>query len=309
MTTPGVDAALAELDEDFRDEIEVDKPEVDEPSEEDQKLEERARRMGWRPKSEYGGNPDRWVDAATFLARGEQELPILRERLRKFDSNLASTEQRLAKTEKELTEANSRIKDQTNVLTELRDMSRASEERGYLRAKRELTEREVKAVREADEPTYRQIQQEREALEATRPKPAAAPVVEDKKPDEPPPQARPNPVVDEWIGQNPWYGKDQLLTLFAMESDRDIEAQHPGWTLTDKLAEVKKRVMDKFPEKFDNPRRERPAAVATSSAPAPKSKGKTVKDLPRDAREALAKYKREIPGYTDEEYLALYDWG
>ena len=42
----------------------------------------RARRMGWIPKDEYGGKPDNWRSAKDFIERGENEMPILRERLR-----------------------------------------------------------------------------------------------------------------------------------------------------------------------------------------------------------------------------------
>ncbi len=45
------------------DDKEEEKP--DEPS-----LEDRARLQGWRPKREYRGNPDLWVEAKEFLYRG-----------------------------------------------------------------------------------------------------------------------------------------------------------------------------------------------------------------------------------------------
>jgi len=34
-------------------------------------IQEKAMAEGWRPKEEYQGDPEKWVDAAEFLRRGE----------------------------------------------------------------------------------------------------------------------------------------------------------------------------------------------------------------------------------------------
>ena len=43
-----------------------------------------ARAMGWRPQDEFGGDPERWVDADTFVARGEQVMPLLKAQNKKL---------------------------------------------------------------------------------------------------------------------------------------------------------------------------------------------------------------------------------
>lgn len=271
-------------------------PEV--PSEEDAAIDAQARRMGWRPKEEYSGNPARWVDAKTFTERGFQELPVLRERYRKVD-------ERLANTERALTESTSRIKEMSTVLTELTEMSRTAHDRGYKQAMVELKAREERAVQEANVDEYRRIQMEREQIEAGRPKVEAP--KEPPRAEIPPPAA--NPVIQQWIGDNPWFNTDRVLNAFALDADTQVQAQYPTWSMEDKLEEVKKRTMDKFPEKFGMTRREPAARVATHSAPPPaKPKGRTVKDLPKEAREALERFKRQMPGYSDEDYLKVYDW-
>lgn len=261
-------------------------------------FEERARRMGWRPKDEYGGDKSRWVDARTFIERGETELPILRERFRKQDTRLANTERELSETKNKLGEA-------TQVLVELRDMSRVAEERGYARASADLRDREMKAVAEADTATFAAIQQERQQLEQTRPKAKAA---EPVAPPPPAPAAPPqlDPAIQHWIGENPWFNSDRVLNNYALSEDAEVERENPGWPITDKLAEVKRRVMARFPEKFGNPRRDAAPAVAVSTAAPVRSKGKTVRDLPADAKKALERFKKTIPGYTDEQYLKMY---
>lgn len=286
------------------DDIEAEETlEVEQPVEltaEEQHFEDRARRMGWRPKDEYGGNKDRWVDAKTFVERGETELPILRERFRKLDDRLANTETRLKDTSDKLEQS-------TRVLVEIREMSRTAEERAFKRAMSELATKEREAVREASEERYNQVQDEKRALEDSRPKAEVVPPRQD------PPAPPSNPTIDQWLADNQWFMQDRVLNAVAIEEDVAIKRDHPGWTVSEQLSEVRRRVMERFPEKFGNPRgpsgssrRTAPPPVAVSTASPPRPKGKTVRDLPPEAREALKRFKATIPGYTEEEYLKTY---
>lgn len=282
-------------------ETEEEIPEVVvELSPEEKQYEDRARRQGWRPKEQYSGDPARWVDAKTFVLRGEAELPLIRERFRKMDTEFASVKTELTATKKQLNEA-------SEVLVELRDMSRSAEDRAYKRAMSELQAKQREAVREASEEKYEAAQREMDQL----PKPAAPPVPKKKeettvRTDAAPPAVLPNPAYISWVSENPWFNSDRMLNVVAIEEEKAIQSEYPGMSVTDQLAEVKQRVMDRFPEKFGNKRRATPAAVAISAAPPAKAKGKTVKDLPPDAKAALAKFKSQIPGYKDEDYLKMY---
>lgn len=270
-----------------------------EKSEEDKHIEEQARRMGWRPKEEYNRDPARWVDAKTFVERGERELPVLRDRYRKIDERLANTEQELSASKKLLVESNEAVK-------QLREMSLKAEERAYARAVQELEEKKINAFRNQDEAAFIEAERRQRELQPP-PKPAETPPQQ----GQPQQQGAPNPIVGRWIAENSWYERDPVLNSYAREQDMEVEREFSYWPLEDKLAEVKRRTVEKFPEKFGNSRRTAATPVATPSAPPPvrqKTGGKTVKDLPADARQALDKLKKQIPGYTDEEYLKVYQW-
>src|SRR3954470_23631210 len=75
------------------DDIEQVEVEAVEPSESEAK----ARRQGWRPKDEYRGPDEKWVDADAFLKRSDEELPVMRERLKKQDRDLADLKGTVAK--------------------------------------------------------------------------------------------------------------------------------------------------------------------------------------------------------------------
>jgi hypothetical protein len=114
-------------------------------------------------------------------------------------------------------------------------------------------------------------------------------------------------TVASWVADNPWFNADAEMNAVATSIHGLIRQQNPNMPLTDNLAEVKARMVTRYPEKFPGEgRRRAPAAVAASSAPPPRSTKKTVNDLPAEAKAALAKFKTSIPNYTDAEYLKMY---
>lgn len=288
---------MADVNEyELGDVIETTPPEL---SEEEVAIEAQARRMGWRPKEEFSRPPERWVDAKTFVERGMTELPVLRDRYRKLDGQLANVT-------KELTDTKITMAEQQRVLLELREMSKNAEDRAYIRAARELAQRERDAVAAADTAAYDAVQRERVDLEQTRPRSTPpAPPVRHEAPSAPQAPAQVAPEVEAWVNENAWWFKaDPVLNQVAIAYDAEVKREHPEWSVTEQLVEAKARVVARFPDKFGNPRRAAAQAVATSNnSPAPTRKGKTVKDLPREFQDAFARFQRMMPGYTEAEYL------
>jgi len=253
-------------------------------------LEARARRQGWYPKDQFRGNSKDWVDAETFLRRSETELPVLRDRLRTLD-------RRNERVSEELREVK-------QTLTEFREFSGKAEERAYNKAKRELEEKMRTAAANADVAGVDAARVELDDLNANKPVPPKAPEAREER------QAQTDPVVDAWVNahERSWFRTDATLNSVAMAIHMDLQRTKPGLTLAENLAEVEREVKARFPEKFGNPRRSAAAAVATPGATTSvrKSGKKTVADLPPEAKAALAKFKRSIPDYKDEEYLKMY---
>lgn len=277
------------------------KPEVDQGD-----LEARARRMGWRPKDEFRGDPSRWTDAKSFIDKGETELPILRDRYRALDDRFARTETELKGTRDELKAVKTGLDDATKVLQEFREFSRKSEERAYLRAKAELEQRMFSASEAADVATVRQVKAELDRLEEARPQPeparAATPAVE-KKPDVPPV----DPAVQQWIGENEWFNRDTTMRDVAIALHGGLLRDKPGMNLRDNLAEVRREIIARFPEKFGNSKREAPPAVSAPAAPPKKDKKtKSESDMTPEMKAAYQKFKKWMPDYTVDEYLKNY---
>lgn len=259
-------------------------------------IEATARRMGWRPKEEFKGDEAKWVEADTFVAKIQDEVPLLKRTLRDMDA-------KFAKQEKKLEEA-------VQVLSEFRDFASKGEERAYQRAMTDLLAKREVAVASADTAAFHSAQADidklnAEAKAATTPK---KPVEETEARTVPaPPKA-----ITDWMDDNPWYSSDTLLHNVAKGIDATILKEQPGLGLSDRLAKVKAEVMARFPEKFGvNTRRDAPGAVGASDSPRTTAKrgGKSYDDLPPDAKRACDKFVKTIPKFTREQYLKTYAWG
>ena len=257
---------------------------VETPQENDAEV--RARRLGWVPKEDFKGDPERWRPADEFLSRGETLLPILRRDNEKLHDKLSKFERMLAE------------KDEAT--KELLDYTRKSEERSYARAKAEIEERIAQAAANADPATVRAEMAKLDALEKPAPK------REEAKTE----QTGVDPEIQDWLKTNNWYVTDRALNGYATDIWGQLERDAPGMSTSERLAETKKRTMDKFPEKFGiNPKREGAAAVATPSGETrERKKGKTYDDLPEDAKRACDRFVKMIPGYKREDYVKNYDW-
>lgn len=272
-------------------------------------VEARARRMGWRPKEEFRGPPDKWSSAEDFIARGENELPILRERNRNLDRQLQTTSETVA-------ELKTRMEQTGEVLSSMREMSLKAEERAYKKARAEIEEEQRTRAAAADVAGVTETQRKLEELDKEREAAKVVVVPVTAKPDAPTAKPR-DPVAEQWIADNPWFTSDPEMNSTAQGIHTGMLQSRKDLSLAENLAETKRRVMKLYPEKFANPNREEAVTVAQPSgnAPAPtnKNKKKTYADLPADAKAACDKYVKQINStspkkpYTPEEYVSMYE--
>jgi hypothetical protein len=248
-------------------------------------LEAKARRMGWKPKSEFRG--DGFVDAEEFVRRGEEELPVLRERLRKQDTQIAEMGQTMKKL----------------VTTQRRQIEKAVEQAvGALRTERRqaIEDGDADRVEEIDQ----QIEERRKELDD---EPGEA---DDDDPADPA-KGQEKPVVTEdmkaWYGRNAWFDQRQNPQAFALAVATFETA--PG-TDVDKLKAVDGEVRKRFPELF--PRSARKASPVEGGNPpagdAPKS-GPRWADMPAEEREIADQLIKQKVFKDRREALAAWAGG
>lgn len=300
-------------------------PPVDAPADDDPAVvvdegadaatEARAREMGWKPLAEYRGPPGKWQPAADFISRGENILPIVRDQNRRLA-------ERVGKLEGEIGGLRTTAQEQLQIIKDLRDMGRNADQRGYDRAMAEIKTRQRRAVEAGDTTTYDQLVEQAEALASSRTtKPPAT--------EPPTPAIQPGPpqisaAVRAFVAQNPWWTSDQFLNRKMIDRHIDVIQEGEITDEAEQLSEAKNRLMEDYPDRFSGqapaprPRAAPARRAAAVSAPtarqpapapgAPMAKIDQIQDPTerQQAREAFARTKRQLPDYTEAEYMALY---
>lgn len=253
--------------------IETGEPIAAEPT-----VEDRAREMGWRPKEEFKGDESRWVDADTFVKKGEEVLPIVNARAKKLEEANAAMKAELA--------------DMKRTFGEFKQYHSQTERRAYERAMRDLEERQAEAVEANDLKAVREITKEMNNLSK-----------DVRTDDQGDPYATPDhaKALSQFEADNPWFKSDPVMTAAANVIANQLEAA--GVRGADQLQEVAKRIRAEFPHKFENERRKAPATVEGASPP--RKGGKTWSDLPPEARATADRWVKQGL-VTREQYIKDY---
>jgi hypothetical protein len=296
-TAAEIEAELSTL----QDPVELDLPPVDDdvpaPTPADLarlESETAAGQKGWVPKDQYKGDPTKWVDAKTFLERGEKfnlnlqrEVAALKSKLESFEGTRKAFakfhEETVAKKDEELKAAIAQLRIQRSEAQADGDHAGAV----AIEDRIDLLRDEQKAIK---------------AVVVEPPPAAAAP--------------GPNlgdPVLQEWIEDgNAWFESDTKLRDYAVALG---EAMIKGGTpLRGRkfLDSVRAKMEEEFPRKFRTATAPgaRPAgAEGSSSARSAGSSsgtgGKTEADLPAEDRALMRQFIKE--GWTTKEkFLSSY---
>lgn len=184
--------------------------------------EDRARELNWKPKEEWKGNPEDWVDAREYLVRE----PLLKE-VRELKKHI--------KTQREQTDRDMQvITAQFSQMSELAYKKAVSE----LESQRDLAiqDQDIKAVKELDKKINETEAEHQKTVAQTRPQQR----VQDVQ----------NEELDNWRKENDWFDKDQELQDEAVVIGVGYMQKNPKKTQAQMLQYVEDRVRKIHPDKF-----------------------------------------------------------
>ena len=237
-------------------------------------VETEALAMGWKPRSEFKGPDDKFVDAAEYVERGKTIMPFLRK-------ELAGAYKKIEGLEKA-------------VKTSIQHISKA-EQRAYVKARADLDAELAHYAAAGDAANAKAVTDEIVALEKD--------VIAKADDPETPPE------MQAWMDENPWYGTDDEMSAACDVIGRKVFNE--GITGKAQIAEVDKRMRAKFPHFFakpENPNRKLPGAVEGGGQSPRARGGKTYADLPPEAKDMCRYYEANIKGFTRDKFLKNYDW-
>ncbi len=191
-------------------------------------IEQKALDMGWRPKEEFDGAEEDFIEAKEFVRR----KPL-------FDKI------------EQINRSNKHLHQTVNALKEHYTKVEVA---AYNRALKDLQAKQKEAVKAGDLEQYHELQQEISEVEDQKRDLVAETAQETKE--------LPTEYVS-WKTRNSWYQTDPGMTDYADQVGRELASQ--GMEPAQVLKAVEQRVKQVFKHKFENPNRSRPGAVESTS--------------------------------------------
>lgn len=231
---------------------------------------ERARELGWRPKEEFSGSDEDFIDADEFVRRQPlfEKIELETRRSKKLQRELEQFKQHYLKVE----------------------------EAAYKRALNDLKAQRKQALREGDVDLVEQledrIEQEKQNFEETQ----RAAAVEQ--------QPTVHPEFEAWVDRNRWYNTEAHMRVFADQEGTRLSQQ--GLAPSEVLKQVEQLVRKEFPNKFSNQRRSEPSAVAAPRAGGKAPKADPIEAELSDMERKIMNDLVRGGHITKEQYLADY---
>lgn len=257
--------------------------------EQEQSVEKEASELGWVPREQFKGNPDRWIPAEEFLERGRHILPIVNENNERLRKELTSTKTEMARMAELLKASQESIE-------ALNEHHQAEVKRRVEQTRMELMEQIKEARQEGD------IEQEIELnakLADLRNPPKST--VKD------PPEAPAKPVIPEvftqWQAENKWFGTDTRRTRLAMTISAELRDKQDQRVGREFLDAVTAEVDDILGPARDSSKVEGSRGGERGNT----GSGKSFQDLPTEAKEACDGFAGRLVG-PGRAYKTLADW-
>ena len=191
-----------------------------------------ARRMGWRPKEEYKGDPDKWVDATDFVQKSETDIRTIRRAnqhmSRKIEKMESGIEQILAHQGRQLD---------------------AAREESFRHAQQTLKRRYEEAVTEGDVVKAEKVWDARETLATQQVNESKSKPVQQPDGGKQGPSPEEQEMIAEWVESNRWYSEDAYLSEIAAKQENMLAAR--GVPLADRLTQTTAYIKKRFPDAFE----------------------------------------------------------
>lgn len=211
--------------------------------------------MGWAPETDWRGDPEKWVDAATFIRQGPE---ILKSTLKSLDRTIA---------------------DQSDTMKRMARAQDSIQQKDHASDLATLKAKQREAAGEGDVGAYDAATAEIDALAKTAPAKVESNGADRNSVEDPGYQA--------FLAANSWYGPDgdYEMTLAAEDAAKVISRTYEGAALYERITAEMKR---KFPDRFGNKERRNAPRVEGGGSTNRKPKGgkKGYADLPPDAKAA-----------------------
>lgn len=198
--------------------------EFDGQAPEGNEIEATARRLGWRPKEEYKGPADKWVDAPEYIRQAEEEFPKLKHANKSLERKLAKLENGMAE-----------------VLEHQKRQIAKTREDAYNEGMAAIEAKYKQAVAAGDVEGAEKAWKAKEALDKQTRQP------------EQPAQKRlsddDTETLRSWMDENKWFKRSKSMREEAQGFEQSLAEE--GVPLAERLEQTTQHIQRMFPKEFD----------------------------------------------------------
>jgi hypothetical protein len=233
-------------------------------------VEDQAKQLGWTPQDQFRGDPEKWVDAETFVEKGKHIMPILQKNNERLQSELAALRQQQERQQQALATAQTALED-------LQEKQTAQTQKAVDEARKELKAQIRIASENGDHEALAELTDQLTLM----PTKAEAKAPEQRAPEQIP--LPPDFVA--WQNDNKWFGQDVRKT--ALANAVGAELRQNGSTLIGRpFWDAVSAEVDKVFNPRPDPDRPGDDKVGGARNGAGGAGGKGYSDLPADAKSA-----------------------
>jgi type II secretory pathway component PulM len=231
-------------------------------------VEIRALEMGWKPKTDFQGDEEDFIDATEFVRR----KPLF----------------------EKIDHVGKELKETRKALKALQQHHQQVKESEFKAAVEYLKQEKKKALEEGDADKLLEID---DRIAETRAHKAQQDQIQQRE------AAAPHPSFVSWVNQNGWYSENKELASAADQIGIAYAANNPTMDPDEVLQYVTKRIKKLYPENFTNPNKTRPSAVeGSSNAPSRDTKPRDTFELSDEERKIMNTFIRQGV-MTKEDYI------
>jgi hypothetical protein len=252
-----------------------------------------AEKMGWIPPTRFKGDPSRFVDADTYIKRGEEVLPIVKEQNKRLHNELDSLKRESQATAQALKTAQ-------DAIAQMEERHTVATQKAVEDARRQVKAQLAAASEAGDHEGVAELTEQLTKMAVTEPAAKVAPA------PAPEPQFTPDAALVEWNAENPWFGTNKRKTALALAVAQELREggeTSSGRVFYDKvLAEVDKELGVQQPrgDKVEGAR-------GSDGGNASGTRGRSYASMPSEAREACDGDAKRFVG-EGKKYKTINEW-
>lgn len=270
-------------------------------------VETQALAMGWIPEEKFRGDKTKWVDAETYVERGQTFLPFIKAENRKLQEKLEQATGTIEQLKGSVAEA-------TNAVEALKKYNSEMNQQRVQQLRKDIMAELAEAKRSGDVEREVELQDQLTDAKAALKTAQTTEVKPDPKPNGSAQQVDPavNAAWNAWVAENSWWTDNEDMRAIAVDEAAKMNRSGeltPSMPAKERFEAVGRKTIARY-EKLTGQQQQTSKVEGgrgNDGGGSQGSGGKSYANLPADAKAACASFARDLVG-KGKTYPDLKSW-